>query len=62
MHAKLALADRRDLLVSSVNLTASGVEHSIEAGLLVTGGSAPQRAAEHIAELQAKGVLAPLPH
>lgn len=60
MHAKLVVADRRVLLVSSANLTQSGVDRNIEAGLLVRGGTAPQRAAEHIAELQARGVLARL--
>lgn len=57
MHAKLAVADRRTLLVSSANLTQSGVTNNIEAGLLVTGGPAPERAAEHLLELQAHGVL-----
>jgi phosphatidylserine/phosphatidylglycerophosphate/cardiolipin synthase-like enzyme len=57
MHAKLAVADRRTLLVSSANLTQSGVGKNIEAGLLVRGGAAPKRAAEHIDELKAKGVL-----
>ncbi|PWU51821.1 endonuclease [Micromonospora sp. S4605] len=57
MHAKIAVADRRVLLVSSANLTQSGVNRNIEAGLLVRGGTAPQRAAEHIAELQSRGVL-----
>lgn len=57
MHAKIAVADRRVLLVSSANLTQSGVAKNIEAGLLVHGGAAPQRAAEHIAELKAQGVL-----
>ncbi|MFD9946733.1 DISARM system phospholipase D-like protein DrmC [Nonomuraea sp. NPDC059023] len=56
-HAKLAVADRRTLLVSSANLTQSGVSRNIEAGLLVRGGTAPRRAAEHIAELRATGVL-----
>jgi phosphatidylserine/phosphatidylglycerophosphate/cardiolipin synthase-like enzyme len=60
MHAKIAIADREALLVSSANLTQSGVSRNIEAGLLVRGGSAPRRAAEHIAELQARGVLARL--
>ncbi|WP_327040877.1 DISARM system phospholipase D-like protein DrmC [Micromonospora ureilytica] len=60
MHAKIAVADRKVLLVSSANLTQSGVNRNIEAGLLVRGGSAPQRAAEHIAELQTRGVLARL--
>ncbi|MGR6320066.1 DISARM system phospholipase D-like protein DrmC [Micromonospora soli] len=57
MHAKIAVADRRVLLVSSANLTQSGVNRNIEAGLLVRGGTAPQRAAEHIAELQSRGLL-----
>ncbi|MEV0419114.1 DISARM system phospholipase D-like protein DrmC [Streptosporangium canum] len=57
MHAKLAVADRRVLLVSSANLTQSGVARNIEAGLLVRGGTAPLRAAEHIAELRVRGVL-----
>ncbi|MFI7080619.1 DISARM system phospholipase D-like protein DrmC [Micromonospora sp. NPDC049903] len=60
MHAKIAVADRRTLLLSSANLTQSGVDRNIEAGLLVRGGSAPQRAAEHIAELQTRGILARL--
>ncbi|WP_306369527.1 DISARM system phospholipase D-like protein DrmC [Nocardiopsis sp. CC223A] len=59
-HAKLAVADRRALLVSSANLTQSGVAHSIEAGLLVRGGPVPERVAEHIAELQTRGILEPL--
>ncbi|MGH3623028.1 MAG: DISARM system phospholipase D-like protein DrmC [Sciscionella sp.] len=57
MHAKLAVADRRILLVSSANLTQSGVAKNIEAGTLIRGGNAPVRAAEHIAELKASGVL-----
>jgi phosphatidylserine/phosphatidylglycerophosphate/cardiolipin synthase-like enzyme len=57
MHAKLAVADRRLLLVSSANLTASGVTKNIEAGLLVRGGTAPVRAAEHIDALRAAGDL-----
>ncbi len=59
-HAKLAVADRSVLLVGSANLTASGVERNIEAGVLVTGGPAPGRAADHIRELQRRGVLIPL--
>ncbi len=57
MHAKLAVADQRVLLVSSANLTQSGVSKNIEAGLLVRGGPAPRRAAEHVARLRARGVL-----
>lgn len=57
MHAKLAVADRRVLFVSSANLTQSGVTKNIEAGLLVTGGAAPLRAAEHVDTLRASGDL-----
>jgi phosphatidylserine/phosphatidylglycerophosphate/cardiolipin synthase-like enzyme len=59
-HAKLAVADTRLLLVTSANLTASGIGKSIEAGLLVHGGTAPRRAAEHVRALQSSGVLARL--
>lgn len=57
MHAKVAIADRRALLVSSANLTQSGVGTNIETGVLVRGGAAPRRAAEHIAQLVASGML-----
>jgi len=60
MHAKLAVADRRLLLVTSANLTQSGVTKNIEAGLLVRGGTAPVRAAEHVDALRASGELARL--
>ncbi len=60
MHAKIAVADRRALLVSSANLTHSGVDTNIEAGVLVRGGHAPRRAAEHVTHLIAAGVLARL--
>jgi phosphatidylserine/phosphatidylglycerophosphate/cardiolipin synthase-like enzyme len=57
MHAKLAVADRRALFVTSANLTQSGVNKNIEAGLLVRGGAAPTRAAEHVDALRACGEL-----
>lgn len=60
-HAKLAVADRRTLLLGSANLTESAARRNIEAGVLVTGGEAPRRAAEHIVELQRLGVLRPFP-
>ena len=57
MHAKLAVADRRVLLVTSANLTQSGVAKNIEAGILIRGGTAPQRAAEHVDALRSSGNL-----
>ncbi|MFC4607134.1 DISARM system phospholipase D-like protein DrmC [Streptomyces maoxianensis] len=56
-HAKLAVADRRVLFLGSANLTESAARRNMEAGVLVYGGGAPQRAAEHIVELQRQGVL-----
>ncbi|MFF0557963.1 DISARM system phospholipase D-like protein DrmC [Streptomyces sp. NPDC004266] len=58
-HAKLAVADRRTLLLGSANLTESGARRNMEAGVLVTGGEAPRRVAEHIRELQRRGILRP---
>ena len=57
MHAKLAIADSEMLLVSSANLTQSGIGKNIKAGLLVRGGPAPARAVEHVRQLQASGSL-----
>lgn len=60
MHAKIAVADRAALFVSSANLTVSGLDSNIEAGVLVRGGSAPGRAAEHFAGLVAAGEIVAL--
>lgn len=60
MHAKLAVADRHILLITSANLTQSGVAKNIEAGLLIHGGIAPVRAAEHVDALRASGELVKL--
>lgn len=57
MHAKVAVADHLTLLVSSANLTSSGIDKNIEAGILVHGGTAPMRVIEHFTELTATGVL-----
>jgi phosphatidylserine/phosphatidylglycerophosphate/cardiolipin synthase-like enzyme len=59
-HAKLAVADRRTLYLGSANLTEAAARRNIEAGVLVSGGEAPRRAAEHIVELQRLGELRPL--
>lgn len=59
-HAKLAVADRRTLFLGSANLTESAARRNIEAGVLVSGGEAPRRAAEHMVELQRLGILRPL--
>ncbi|MBN1170617.1 MAG: DISARM system phospholipase D-like protein DrmC [Micromonosporaceae bacterium] len=60
MHAKLAVADRQILFVSSVNLTQSGVEHSLETGVVIHGGTGPDRAVDHFRRLFASQILRPL--
>jgi phosphatidylserine/phosphatidylglycerophosphate/cardiolipin synthase-like enzyme len=57
MHAKVAVADRKTLLVTSANLTPAGSTHNVEAGLLVRGGNAPRRVVEHVNELRVSGIL-----
>lgn len=57
MHAKIAVVDERALLVSSANLTTSGITSNMEAGLVIRGGTAPRRAAEHLRALRRDGIL-----
>ena len=57
MHAKIAVADRTTLLVSSANLTTSGIGSNIVAGLVIRGGTTPRRAAEHLQALRDDGHL-----
>ncbi len=47
LHAKCALADRILLFVSSANLTEFAMNLNMELGLLVRGGDAPARVADH---------------
>ncbi len=54
MHAKLLVVDRRTALVGSANLTGHALERNLECGLLIRGGSVPERLAEHL--LAAKGL------
>lgn len=60
-HAKLAVADAEVLFVGSANLTEAAARRNIESGVLVRGGAAPRRAAEHVRELQRRAILQPLP-
>jgi phosphatidylserine/phosphatidylglycerophosphate/cardiolipin synthase-like enzyme len=57
MHVKAAIADGHVALVTSANLTGAALEHNMELGLVVTGGSVPRRLAEHFRTLMADGVL-----
>lgn len=57
MHAKLAVADGRALLLTSANLTQSGTLDNLEAGVVLRGGTGPRRALEYVRELQATDQL-----
>lgn len=56
LHAKLAIADQRRLLVTSANLTYHGLEGNIEIGVLLEGQTA-QEAIELLNSLIADGIF-----
>lgn len=55
LHAKLALADNRRLLVSSANLTQYAMTLNMESGVLVSGGDIPDKVARHLSYLVESG-------
>lgn len=56
LHAKVLLVDRRDLLVTSANLTGYGMQQNLEFGLRVSGQPAVD-AADHFEALLRSGAL-----
>lgn len=57
LHAKLAIADRTHLFISSANLTDYAMNLNMEFGILVKGGSYPAQARSHFDALIEQGVL-----
>lgn len=57
LHAKCAVADAEQLLVSSANLTEYAFTKNMELGLLIEGGEVPKRVEAHWRGLIADGVL-----
>jgi phosphatidylserine/phosphatidylglycerophosphate/cardiolipin synthase-like enzyme len=57
LHAKIALADGRILLISSANLTGYAMTLNMEMGLLVRGGDAPKQVERHLLRLVEQGVF-----
>lgn len=57
LHAKVAVADHRRLLISSANLTEYAMKLNMEMGILIRGGSLPARVAEHLERLVEDGVF-----
>ena len=57
LHAKVTIVDRRDLLITSANLTGHGMSGNLELGARLTGQPA-QQAHDHVMGLIADGTLA----
>lgn len=56
LHAKVLIVDRRDLLITSANLTGHGMRHNLEFGLRVLGRPA-RDASEHLEGLIRSGIF-----
>jgi phosphatidylserine/phosphatidylglycerophosphate/cardiolipin synthase-like enzyme len=57
LHAKIALADGRVMLISSANLTGYAMTLNMEMGVLVRGGTAPPQVEQHLLRLVEQGVF-----
>jgi cardiolipin synthase A/B len=57
LHAKIAIADRNTVLLTSANLTSKAANDNLEAGLLIKGGDLGERLSRHIDDLRANGIL-----
>lgn len=57
LHAKVAVADSKVMLISSANLTDYAMTLNMELGLLVQGGTLPGRVQKHFTSLTANGVF-----
>lgn len=60
LHAKVLIVDRRDLLITSANLTGHGMRRNLELGLRVLGRPA-EDAADHLEGLIRTGVFEAVP-
>jgi cardiolipin synthase A/B len=61
LHAKCAVADGRQAFVSSANLTGWAMEHNLEVGYLVTGGSTPRTLDRYLDDLIESSIIIPAP-
>lgn len=55
LHAKVALADGRLLLISSANLTGYAMTLNMEMGVMIRGGDAPAQVERHLLRLIEQG-------
>lgn len=59
LHAKFAVGDRRQLFVSSANLTEFAFNLNVELGVMLTGGTAPAEAAKQVDQMIRLGFFRP---
>ena len=57
LHAKVAIADGRVMLISSANLTEYAMTLNMELGVLINGGPSPEKVAEHLGRLVEMGTF-----
>lgn len=57
LHAKCAVADGQRAFVTSANLAGYAMDHNLEVGYLVTGGTTPKSLEDHLEELLRSGEL-----
>lgn len=57
LHAKIALADGRVMLISSANLTEYAMTLNMEMGILVRGGTLPLQVEMHLKQLVEQGIF-----
>jgi phosphatidylserine/phosphatidylglycerophosphate/cardiolipin synthase-like enzyme len=57
LHAKVAVADGRAMLISSANLTEYAMTLNMEMGVLIRGGELPAKVDAHFARLIEQGTL-----
>ena len=60
LHAKVAVADGRTLLLSSANLTEYAMTLNMELGVMIEGGELPGQVERHFERLMESGILKPL--
>lgn len=57
VHAKCAVADGKLAFVTSANLTSAALERNMELGLLIRGGTVPDRLRAHLEALAATRII-----
>ena len=60
VHAKCVVADRKLAFITSANITMAALERNMELGVLIRGGSEPERLHDHLEALVKTGIIKPV--